>query len=191
VAAAGRVNRNRCYAMTAFDLFSIGHSNIPADRFIALLRDAGADAVADVRSTPYSRFFPWFSHRNLEARLVTEGMAYLPYGKTLGGRPQDQSLYRDGIADYEAMARQNDFRAGLAQLQTDASRLRVCLMCAEREPHGSTEQRLMAWSGAATESDLFVTGQSERLAAAYCRRARAVAYRAKQGSGGGEGKRRG
>jgi uncharacterized protein (DUF488 family) len=208
--------------MMAFDLFSIGHSNISADRFIALLRDAGADAVADVRSTPYSRFFPWFSRKNLEAKLAAEGMAYLPYGETLGGRPHNRSLYRDGIADYEAVARQNDFRVSLAQLQTDASRRRVCLMCAEREPldchrcllvarafadrglsighilydgsiepHGSTEQRLMAWSGAATESDLFVTGQSERLAAAYRRRARAVAYRAKQGSGGGEGKRRG
>ena len=52
------------------------------------------------------------------------------------------------------------------------------------EPHTATEQRLMAWSDAATESDLFVTGQSEQLAAAYRRRARAVAYRAKQGSSG-------
>ena len=95
----------------AFDLFSIGHSNIPADRFIALLRDAGADAIADVRSTPYSRFFPWFSRKNLEARLAAEGMAYLPYGETLGGRPHDRNLYRDGVADYEAMARQDEFRA--------------------------------------------------------------------------------
>ncbi len=206
----------------AFDLFSIGHSNISADRFIALLRDAGADAVADVRSTPYSRFFPWFSRKNLEAKLAAEGMAYLPYGETLGGRPHDRNLYRDGIADYEAMARQDDFRVGLARLQSDAVRRRVCLMCAEREPldchrclldaralterglvvghilhdgsiepHKATEQRLMAWSDAATESDLFVTGQSERLAAAYRRRARAIAYRAKQGSSRGEGKRRG
>src|SRR5580704_13774442 len=132
----GRVNRKRCQvqAMTAFDLFSIGHSNIAADRFIALLRDAGADAIADVRSTPYSRFFPWFSRKNLEARLVAEGMAYLPYGEPLGGRPQAQSLYRNGIADYEAMAQHDDFRASLGRLQSDALRRRVCLMCAEREP---------------------------------------------------------
>jgi uncharacterized protein (DUF488 family) len=203
--------------MTAFDLFSIGHSNIAADRFIALLRDAGADAIADVRSTPYSRFFPWFSRKNLEARLVAEGMAYLPYGEPLGGRPQDQSLYRNGIADYEAMAQHDDFRASLGRLQSDALRRRVCLMCAEREPldchrcllvaralaerglrighilhdgtietHAATELRLVAWSGVVTESDLFVTGQSERLAAAYRRRARAVAYRAKRGSSGAQ-----
>jgi uncharacterized protein (DUF488 family) len=201
--------------MTAFDLFSIGHSNIPADRFVALLRGAGADTIADVRSTPYSRFFPWFSHQNLAARLGGEAMIYLPYGETLGGRPRDQILYRDGIADYEALARRDEFRQSLDRLQSDAARRRICLMCAEREPldchrcllvaralaerglaighilhdgtiepHAATEQRLMAWSGAAVEGDLLVTGQSERLAAAYRRRARAVAYRAKQGSKG-------
>ena len=47
----------------AFDLFSIGHSNIPADRFLAMLRGAGVNAVADVRSVPFSRFFPWFSSK--------------------------------------------------------------------------------------------------------------------------------
>jgi hypothetical protein len=40
-----------------------------------------------------------------------------------------------------------------------------------------TEQRLLAWNG--PNADLFVTGQRERLAAAYRRRTRAVAYRAK------------
>jgi hypothetical protein len=34
--------------MIRFDLFSIGHSNLVADRFAAMLRAAGADAVADV-----------------------------------------------------------------------------------------------------------------------------------------------
>ena len=37
--------------MTAFDLFSIGHSNIPADRFIAMQRAADVSVIADVRST--------------------------------------------------------------------------------------------------------------------------------------------
>jgi uncharacterized protein (DUF488 family) len=192
--------------VSAFDLFSIGHSNIPADRFVALLRDASVNAVADVRSTPYSRFFPWFSRKPLEKRLAAEGIAYLSYGESLGGRPRGQSLYRDGVADYDAMARSAEFRDGLEGLQNDAGNRRVCLMCAEREPldchrcllvaralsqqglsighilhdgaieaHAVTEQRLMDWSAAG--DDLFVTGQAQRLAAAYQRRARAVAYR--------------
>src|ERR1700733_13522256 len=103
--------------MPSFDLLSIGHSNIAADRFIAVLRDAGVNAVADVRSTPFSRFCPWFSRKALEARLVQEGMAYLPFGETLGGRPRDPRLFCHGIADYEAMARRGEFQAGLDRLQ--------------------------------------------------------------------------
>jgi len=194
--------------MPTFDLLTIGHSNIPADRFIGLLRGAGVTAVADVRSIPASRHFPWFSKRNLTARLQQEGMLYLPFGDALGGRPRDSALYRDGIADYEAMAKRPEFCSGLDRLCAAAARHRVCLMCAERdpldchrcllvaralterelavghilhdgtvEPHAAIEQRLLTDYGEA--ADLFGAGQRDRLAAAYHRRARAVAYRAK------------
>lgn len=199
--------------MTVFDLYSIGHSNIAAERFVAMMRDADVNAIADVRSTPFSRRFPWFSGKNLTAMLSQQGMSYLAYGEALGGRPRDAALYRDGIADYEAMAQRPEFQAGLDRLCADAARLRVCLMCAEREPldchrcllvarslaarglaighilhdgtiepHRATEQRLLVLTG--TGDDLFAPGQNERLAAAYRRRAQAIAYRAKQGSMG-------
>jgi uncharacterized protein (DUF488 family) len=201
--------------MPAFDLFTIGHSNNPIDRFIALLHGAGADAVADVRSTPYSRFCPWFSRNNLQGHLKSAGIAYLGYGEALGGRPSDSSQFREGTADYEAMAQTPAFLSGLDRLQNDIAKHRVCLMCAEREPldchrcllvaralterglaighilhdgsvepHAATEQRLMRWAGDAAEPDLFVTGHNDRLAAAYRRRGRAIAFEAKSGSTG-------
>ena len=199
--------------MPSFDLLSIGHSNLPADHFEALLRIGGVNAVVDVRSAPVSRFFPWFSRGNLQARLAQEGIAYLPYGEALGGRPRDESLYRNGIADYEAMAAQPRFRAGLDRLTDAAAQACVCLMCAEREPldchrcllvarglarrgltvghilhdgaiepQAATELRLLARLSTLDGQDgcdLFTTGKHERLAAAYRRRARAVAFRKK------------
>jgi uncharacterized protein (DUF488 family) len=194
--------------MSAFDLFSIGHSNIAADRFIAMLRAVKVNAIADVRSAPVSRFFPWFSGKKLAALLAREGMTYLPYGDTLGGRPREARLYRDGIADYEAMARAPEFQAGLERFLSDAARHRICLMCAEREPLDCHRCLLVARSLAergmaighllhdgtiephdVTEQrllalagpgdDLFITGQRARLAAAYRSRARAVSYRTK------------
>jgi len=193
--------------MQSFDLFSIGHSNIPAERFVGMLHSAGVNAVVDVRSTPASRRFPWFSAKNLALRLQGDGIAYMPFGDSLGGRPHDPALYRDGVADYEKMAQQPEFCAGLERVLQIARQHRACLMCAEREPldchrcllvaraiaargfmighilhdgaiepHTATEQRLLADSEPG--DDLFVTGQSERLAAAYRRRCRAVAYRA-------------
>jgi uncharacterized protein (DUF488 family) len=199
--------------MTTFDLLTIGHSNLPAPRFTAMLRAAGANAIADVRSMPVSRFCPWFSAKNLAPLLASESMDYRFFGEELGGRPGDPSLYCDGIADYkvadyEAMARRPSFQAGLERLLQHARRHRLCLMCSEREPldchrcllvaralaargasighilydgaiepHATTEQRLLQLADA--DNDLFASGQHDRLAAAYRRRSRAVAYRVK------------
>jgi uncharacterized protein (DUF488 family) len=121
-------------AVPTFDLFSIGQSNIDAERFVAMLRQAKVNAIADVRSIPASRRFPWFAKKNLEARLAADGIAYIAMGDTLGGRPRDDSLYCEGVADYEAMAATPEFQSGLNRLIEAASRTRVCMMCAEREP---------------------------------------------------------
>jgi uncharacterized protein (DUF488 family) len=117
-----------------FDLLTIGHSNLPADAFAALLQAAGVTAIADVRSVPFSRRFPWFSAPNLSVRLQGAGIAYLPFGDALGGRPRDPALYCDGVADYERMAAEPQFRAGLDRLGDAMGRFRLCVMCAEREP---------------------------------------------------------
>src|SRR6266487_5921871 len=86
------------------ELLTIGHSNLMAHRFVALLKHAGVTAIADVRSVPFSRWCPWFSGKTLAERLAREAIAYIALGDALGGRPRDPRLYRDGVADYEAMA---------------------------------------------------------------------------------------
>ena len=192
----------------SFELFSIGHSSLPAERFVRLLRDSGINTLADVRSVPGSRRFPWFSKNNLAALLERDGIGYIWMGDALGGRPRHANLYRDGVADYEAMAAAAEFRGGLDRLTDAAANARVCMMCAEREPldchrcllvarslasrgltvghvlhdgtiesHADTERRLLELTG--DGCDLFAAGQQERLAAAYRRRARAVASRLK------------
>src|ERR1700722_7295182 len=133
----------------SFDLFSIGHSNIPAERFIGLLRHAGVNAIADVRSTPFSRRFPRFSGKNLAATLARHGMSFLGYGEAVGGRPRDAALYRDGVSDYEAMARQPDFQIALDRLTAQRAQRCVCLLCAEREPLDCPRCLLVALSLAA------------------------------------------
>jgi uncharacterized protein (DUF488 family) len=190
----------------AFDLFTIGHSNHPIDRFVALLKGAGATAVADVRSQPFSRRCPWFSAAALRARLETEGIAYVPMGEALGGRPRDPGLTRDGAADYAAMAATPEFRAGIDRVVEGTRRFRVCLMCAERAPlechrcllvapalaarglrigHVLAAGRITAHAEiearvlTAAGGDLF-GNDSGRVAEAYRRRARAVAIRARE-----------
>jgi uncharacterized protein (DUF488 family) len=118
---------------TDFDVLTVGHSNLSAECFMELLRGAGVTAIADVRSVPFSRRFPWFSGNALAARLREAGMAYLPLGEVLGGRPRDPALYSNGVADYEKMAATPQFRAGLDEIGQMRGR-GLCLTCAEREP---------------------------------------------------------
>jgi len=195
------------HAMTAehVDVLTIGHSNHPIERFTSLLQGAGVTTIVDVRSTPASRRYPWFSAKRLRDHLEQIGVAYLPMGDALGGRPRDASLFRDGVADYEAMAETDAFRVGIDEVVAMATRTRACLMCAEREPldchrcllvapalatrglrighvladgsilsHPAIEERLLAQL---VDDDLFAGGRDTRLAEAYRRRARAVAYR--------------
>jgi uncharacterized protein (DUF488 family) len=193
--------------MSSRDLLTIGHSNLPADRFMTLLASAGVTALADVRSIPFSRWCPWFSGKALAQRLAGENIAYLALGEQLGGRPRDPKLYRNGVADYEAMAARPEFVAGLERVVDEIARHRVCLLCAEREPldchrcllvgRALTERGLALGhvradgtiephaatedrllALAGDETDLF-RDRAERLAHAYRNRAHAVAARLK------------
>jgi uncharacterized protein (DUF488 family) len=187
-----------------YDFLTIGHSNLPADQFLAQIRAHGVTAVADVRSVPFSRRFPWFSSRTLSERLQSKGITYAMMGDTLGGRPTNPALYCDGVADYEAMAAAADFHAGLERVLGKMTRHRLCLMCAEREPldchrcllvgralaargysighilgDGSIEPQSTTEErllGGLPDGDLFGNRES-RLADAYRRRAQRIAAR--------------
>jgi uncharacterized protein (DUF488 family) len=113
------------------DLFTIGHSNHPLERFLDLLRRHGIGAVADVRSRPYSRFVPHFSKERLQRNLVEEGIDYLYLGQELGGRPPRGEA---PAPDYASRIGQPEFREGVARLLEAARRQRVAIVCRERDP---------------------------------------------------------
>ena len=50
-------------------IFTIGHSDHTTDEFLALLTQHGIQAIADVRSTPYSRHVPHFNKDSISAFL--------------------------------------------------------------------------------------------------------------------------
>lgn len=55
-------------------LFTIGHSNHPIEKLVALLRRHRVTAVCDVRSTPYSRYNPQFDRESLKCSLEASGI---------------------------------------------------------------------------------------------------------------------
>ena len=116
-------------------IYTIGHSNHPIDRFIALLQQHGIRAVADVRSTPYSRFNPQFRKERLQAALADAGIRYVFLGEELGARSKDPACYEEGgRVSYVRLAATDLFRRGIERLLTGMQNHRIAIMCAEREP---------------------------------------------------------
>jgi len=116
------------------EVLSVGHSTLSYERFLALVRQAGVTAVADVRSSPYSRHFPHFNRETLQRELKADGIAYVFMGDQLGGRPKESRLFCDGVADYEKMAGMPSFGEGLDRVVDGARRFRIALMCSEHDP---------------------------------------------------------
>jgi uncharacterized protein (DUF488 family) len=114
-------------------LFTIGHSNHRFEHFLGLLRRHDIEAVADVRSRPYSRFVPHFSRERLARLLGQEGLGYLFLGAQLGGKPQGGEEAAAAMT-YQARVRQPAFGEGIDRLLAAAGTQRIALMCRERDP---------------------------------------------------------
>jgi uncharacterized protein (DUF488 family) len=115
-------------------IFSIGHSCHTIEAFIRLLKAYSIKAVADVRSQPHSSRFPQFSKQPLAEYLGQEGIRHVYLGRELGARRAEPECFHEGAARYELIATLPAFREGLARLTEGATRMRIALMCAEKDP---------------------------------------------------------
>ena len=120
--------------MTAPVLFTIGHSNHEIGAFLDLIERHGITLVADVRSSPYSRFNPQFNRETLAAALEGRGMEYAFMGRELGARREERQCYVGQQVKYDRVARLPIFQQGLDFLRQAAVCGRVALVCAEKDP---------------------------------------------------------
>ncbi len=116
-------------------VFTIGHSNVPIDRIIFLLKKSEIDVVADVRSMPYSRHVPQANREKLEEALKIEGIRYIFMGEQLGGRPMDIEIHDEwGNLDYSELAASDSFHEGLKRIVKGSEQYNVCVLCSEEDP---------------------------------------------------------
>jgi uncharacterized protein (DUF488 family) len=120
-------------------VFTVGHSTLPIDKFLALLAAYGIEQLCDVRTVPRSRRNPQFNSDALGASLASAGISYVPM-RELGGlrkpRPDSPNAgWRNesfrGYADY---MQTEEFANGLERLIELASERRTAIMCAEAVP---------------------------------------------------------
>jgi len=115
-------------------VYTVGHSTHAVEKFLDILERNGVTAIADVRSSPFSRHNPQFNKDTLSAELKERGIAYVFVGKELGARSDDPACYEGGKVRYDRLAQTSIFKAGLDRVLSGAQNYRIALMCAEKEP---------------------------------------------------------
>lgn len=115
-------------------IFTVGHSTRTLEEFVSLLKQNSINAVADVRSSPFSRHMPQFNREPLSESLKANGIQYVFLGDELGARREEPECYVDGVAKYELIEKTAAFADGLERIRKGASMFRVAMMCAEKDP---------------------------------------------------------
>jgi uncharacterized protein (DUF488 family) len=120
-------------------IFTLGHSTLSIEHFIALLQIYGIKCLVDIRTIPRSRRNPQFNDSALASTLMAEHMEYVPL-QALGGlrsalKDSGNTAWRNksfrGYADYMQTAA---FQDGLEALLQLGRQKRVAIMCAEAVP---------------------------------------------------------
>ena len=117
-------------------LWTIGHSTLSLEDFIARLRSFEIEVLADVRSFPGSRRYPHFNQENLSSALAGFQINY-QHLKELGGRrrvrPDSVNLAwrNESFRAYADYMETPEFHNGIERLLAIASKWRVAIMCSE------------------------------------------------------------
>src|SRR5580693_8211913 len=104
-------------------IFTIGHSNLEFAKFLSLLKQHNIQAIADVRSSPYSQFNPQFNREPLQRALQENDIAYVFLGLELGARRSERECYVGDRADYSRIARTPAFQRGLDRVVRGAKQM--------------------------------------------------------------------
>ena len=120
-------------------IFTLGHSTLPIERFMAVLQIYGIERLVDIRTITRSRHNPQFNDTALAETLMAQHLEYM-HMQALGGlrharKDSPNTGWRNasfrGYADYMQTEEFQDALEGLIHL---SRRKPVAIMCAEAVP---------------------------------------------------------
>jgi uncharacterized protein (DUF488 family) len=117
-------------------IWTVGHSTLAIEDFIALLANHGILNLADVRMHPGSRRFPHFNAAPFAAALREAGIAYAPFHDLGGRRPvrpdsPNTAWKNASFRGYADFMQTPEFASALERLIGAASKQPTAIMCAE------------------------------------------------------------
>ena len=120
-------------------IFTVGHSTLPIERFVALLHAYRIESLGDIRTVPRSRHNPQFNQDTLAGALKEDKIDYVPL-PALGGlrQPLKDSLNtgwrNESFRGYTDYMQTEAFQNGLDILIRMSRQTRMAIMCAEAVP---------------------------------------------------------
>lgn len=115
-------------------IYTIGYYSYSIEEFIDVLKQYKINAVADVRTLPYSQHNADFSKELFSRKLNNNRIYYVPLGKECGARPCDMSCYVDDRVDFEILSKKEIFCHGIQRLRNGMEKCTIAIMCAEQDP---------------------------------------------------------
>lgn len=134
-------------------IWTIGYGSRSITEFIDILQRYRIAYLIDVRTVPHSGYKKEFSKEPLAKEMEKHGIRYVYMGDLLGGKPDDESCYVNGIVDYEKVKEAEFYQRGIERLRAAfLQQQRVALMCAEEKPEHCHRTKLI--STTLTDEDL-------------------------------------
>src|SRR6478735_1745890 len=117
-------------------VWTIGHSTRTLEYFIEMLQSFDIKMLIDIRSFPGSKRYPHFNKENLELSMPANKIEYVHFRYLGGRRPVKKDSKNTGwknaaFRGYADYMETDDFKKGIEQLETIATKQRTAYMCSE------------------------------------------------------------
>lgn len=118
------------------NIYTIGYTAFKIDDFINILKKYNITCVIDVRSLPYSQYYPDYNKDVFEKVLKSNRILYRNYSAEFGARQTEKCyLSPKGYLDFNKYVKSDKFESGYKKVLTGVDLgYTFVLMCAETDP---------------------------------------------------------
>lgn len=118
------------------EVYTLGHSNYPFDKFIEILKKYNINCVVDIRAIPYSKYNTQYNKEFFQNNLKKLGYTYIYMADEFGAKRKTKESYNSqGYADFDKVILEKDFKRGVERLKVGCNKgYKIVLLGAMQEP---------------------------------------------------------